>query len=127
MEQKIVTRADDLYVVPSFTNPELSYLVDMNIGLCACEVGQNGTPRKHQYIIWTRIGKSQNFIPYLDTENRKQCSYIAIGKVLEDELYESIHQPDQSGFEERYFLMDSQLKTFLFYVFKKRQASWVST
>ncbi|XP_066926380.1 uncharacterized protein [Clytia hemisphaerica] len=101
VEQKIVTRADDLYVVPSFTNPELSYLVDMNIGLCACEVGQNGTPCKHQYIIWTRIGKSQNFIPYLDTENRKQCSYIAIGKVLEDELYESIHQPVQSGFEER--------------------------
>uniref|UniRef100_A0A7M5XL99 Uncharacterized protein n=1 Tax=Clytia hemisphaerica TaxID=252671 RepID=A0A7M5XL99_9CNID len=35
--------------------------------------------------------EQNNFLPYLSCEERKKCSYIAIGKVLEDELYESIH------------------------------------
>ncbi|XP_066933770.1 uncharacterized protein [Clytia hemisphaerica] len=89
--QKIVDRGAGSYLVPSFKNQESFYFVDTDLGVCECEVGRYGTPCKHQYLIWTHGLKSNNFLPYLSCEERKKCSYIAIGKVLEDELYESIH------------------------------------
>ena len=38
---KIVLIGEKLYTVPSFSNSELTYTVDMNVGVCECHEGQN--------------------------------------------------------------------------------------
>ena len=63
----------------------------MELGICDYSVGRHGSPCKHQYISWKIHLKSTNFIPYLSHEERKQCSYIAIGEVLPDTYYAGLH------------------------------------
>ena len=81
-----------MYIVPSFSNPEVSYTVDMDVGVCECHVGQTGSACKHQYILWTSsLESSSNFLPYLDVLERKKYAEIAIGSTLSIDFYEGIH------------------------------------
>ena len=88
----VVSIGEKLYSVPSFTNRDVTYTVDMNIGICECHEGLNGSVCKHQYILWVSgTEKSTNFLPYLDPQERKKYAEIAIGTSLPTEFYEGLH------------------------------------
>ena len=88
--EKIVKRGESTYLVPSFTDASLQYCVDMELGICNCDVGNDGSPYKHQYVVWKNHLSSSNFVPYFSQAERKLCSYIAIGEALPDAYYESL-------------------------------------
>ena len=88
----ITNSGGNIYVIPSFSNDNVRYTIDMDLGICDCEVGSDGSPCKHQYLLWTthKSGNS-NFLPYLSAEERKMYSYLAIGETLPDVYYEGLH------------------------------------
>ena len=43
---------ENMFVVLSMTEEGKKYLVDMNTGFCQCTTGMNGSPCKHQYLLW---------------------------------------------------------------------------
>ena len=47
--EKIENRGEKTYFVPSFTDSNVQYCVDMELGFCDCVVGNDGSPCKHQY------------------------------------------------------------------------------
>ena len=62
-------------------------------GICSCPVGWNGSPCKHQYVIWaSRISQSKNFLPYSEKEERQKYAMIAIGETLPLRSYEGLHE-----------------------------------
>nr|XP_047142843.1 uncharacterized protein LOC124817091 [Hydra vulgaris] len=91
VEKQISKVGLELYTVPSFNLSGVHYNVDMSIGICDCSVGCDGSPCKHQYIVWKKHLYSTNFLPYLSCKERQLCSYNAIGAILPDSLYEGLH------------------------------------
>jgi hypothetical protein len=74
---------ENLFVVPSMSEEGESYLVDMNTGFCQCKIGLNGSPCKHQYLLWiNKVSTSINFLPMFSKEQRQMYAQIAIGKVF---------------------------------------------
>ena len=68
------------------------YLVDMNTGICQCKIGMNGSPCKHQYILWAhKLADAVNFLPVLSKEQRQLYAEIAIGMSLSLQYYEGLH------------------------------------
>ena len=63
----------------------------MNSHMCDCSAGKDGSPCKHQYVLWKSGHSSSNFLPYMSAADRKEYSYIAIGEVLPDSYYERLH------------------------------------
>ena len=55
----------------------------MTIGSSSCEIGKDGSPCKHQYMLWTaKRAKCFNFVPIDSPEDRKKLAKIAIGEAL---------------------------------------------
>lgn len=88
-----ITKTDGgFYLVPSFTCNDKMYTVDMDMGMCECSVGCDGSACKHQYFVWLyHHEKSNNFVPYMDAEMRREYCYIALGEVLPDSYFEGLH------------------------------------
>ena len=64
----------------------------MNVGICECHEGQNGSVCKHQYLLWvSNIETTTNFLPFLDAQERKKYAEIAIGSSMPSIFYEGIH------------------------------------
>lgn len=85
-----------MYSVPSSSKPLISHIVDMGLGLCACHVGMNGAPCKHQYLLWlNKVSTSPNFLPYFSPAERRRFAEMATGRALALEMYEGIH--DRTG------------------------------
>ena len=42
---------DNMFMVRNFTDPSLTCTVDINIGICECKTGRDGSVGKHQYIL----------------------------------------------------------------------------
>ena len=88
----VLDLGEKLYKVPSCSNMGVTYLVDMNIGLCECKKGLDGSPCKHQYLLWSnRISGSPNFLPFFSATDRMHFSKLATGSTLQPEMYEGIH------------------------------------
>ena len=87
------TKFNDMFMVCSFTDPSVTYTVDINIGICECKTGRDGSVCKHQYILWAhKQVKGLNFLPYLNAAERKEFAFLAIGKSMPvKEYYEGIH------------------------------------
>ena len=100
VSEKIVDSGGNMYIVPSFTDPDVIYYVDMDLGICECSVGKDGSPCKHQFITWKKHLKGTNFLPFLNPEERKQYSYLAIGKTLPDSYYEGLHDYVADDFQQ---------------------------
>ena len=84
--------SEKMYKVPSFTDPSIKYTVDMNVGVCECHQGQNGSVCKHQYILWAwNIENTNRFLPFLDATERQKYAEIAIGCTMPNSFYEGIH------------------------------------
>ena len=85
-EQKIALEkmskvGENMYVIPSFSKERQVYLVDMNTGFCQCQTGMNGSPCKHQYLLWVnKVLTAVNFLPIFSKEQRQMYADIAIGR-----------------------------------------------
>ena len=65
----------------------------MNSGFCECAIGQDGSPCKHQALLWSNGCISNiNFMPIFHKEIRQKFSYIAVGNSLSLEFYEGLHE-----------------------------------
>ena len=90
--EKIVNVGTNMFLVLSLSEESVQYLVDMNSGFCQCKVGINGSPCKHQYILWVNhLSAAVNFLPVFSKEQRKMYAEIAIGATLPLHFYEGLH------------------------------------
>ena len=88
----VVHLGGKLYQVPSCSDPRASYTIDMAIGLCGCKHGMDGSPCKHQYLLWSsKTCSSPNFLPFTSSEERMYFSRLATGSTLPPEMYEGLH------------------------------------
>lgn len=89
---KIVNVGCNMFLVPSLSNEGVQYLVDMNTGFCQCKIGVNGSPCKHQYILWVnKLSVAVNFLPVFSKEQRMMYAEIAIGATFPLHFYEGLH------------------------------------
>lgn len=92
MYNYVEVHGNNQFTVPSFTDNtenDTSYLVDMNINVCQCMIGCNGSVCKHQYLLWSlKFATSTNFLPYLDASERQKYSYMADGMWLPLDMFE---------------------------------------
>ena len=89
----IIALENNVFVVPSLSGDQtLNYLVDMTAGVCSCKTGSDGSPCKHQYILWAN-GRSNcgNFLPIFNKEERQKYANIALGECMPLEFYEGLH------------------------------------
>lgn len=63
----------------------------MTVGTCSCSVGKDGSPCKHQYVLWA-ANKSHcpNFVAVTDSVERQKLANIAIGETLPLSLYNNL-------------------------------------
>ena len=73
----------------------VSYTVDMTLGICTCTVGKNGSPCKHQYVLWVaNLADCINFIPVSNPHERQKLAWLAIGKTLPVACYKPLRSSD---------------------------------
>lgn len=48
---KVESVGNETFKVPSFSNPDIEYLVGVNLARCECPKGMNSAPCKHQYLL----------------------------------------------------------------------------
>ena len=59
---------------------------------CILQVGLDGSPCFHQYVLWSRkFASCPNFLPILDARERQYFAKIVTGEALPILYYESIH------------------------------------
>jgi len=67
------------------------FFVDISIGVCSCDKGQDGSPCKHQYLIWAaKLTNSLNFAPVESPELRQKLAMIALGSMQPVSKYTSL-------------------------------------
>ena len=80
----------------------------MNLARCECPKGSDGSPCKHQYLLWLKqlSNVSKNILPIFDAKERQEIAKFAGGILGPDELYEEIrdrfhtvHVADKSNTE----------------------------
>ena len=73
----------------------VSYTVDMTLGICSCTVGKDGSPCKHQYVLWVaNLADCINFIPVSNPHERQKLAWLAIGKTLPVACYKPLRSSD---------------------------------
>ena len=73
------------------------YTVDMTTGTCSCENGKDGSPCKHQYVLWSaNLASCINFVPVSQPAMRQKLAWIAIERSLPISLYNNLRTPDDS-------------------------------
>ena len=51
----------------------------MSLGVCSCQTGKDGTPCKHQYVLWmANVAHCINFIPVTNPDSRQKLAWIAL-------------------------------------------------
>ena len=70
----------NLFKVPSFTNDNVCYLIDLNICVCQCIQGCNVALCKHQYVLWSRQFSSNatNFLPVFSSVEKRRYTELAL-------------------------------------------------
>ena len=71
---------ENIFLVNSQTERGVKYLVDMNLGICSCTGGQDGSPCSHQATIAKLLGiYSVNCMSTISAAARQQLACIALG------------------------------------------------
>ena len=71
----------------------------MTIGSCSCEIRKDGSPCKHQYMLWTaKRAKCFNFVRINSPEDRQKLAKIAIGEALPLSYYIFLRDPNPTEF-----------------------------
>lgn len=96
--ENVSTIEKNVFIVPSFSLENKTYMVDMNTGICQCSVGLDGSPCKHQFILWAnKLSDGVNFLPVFSKIQRQMFAKIAIGSSMPLDLYEGLHDRLISG------------------------------
>ena len=73
------------------------YTVDMTTGTCSCENGKDGSPCKHQYVLWSaNLASCINFVPVSQPAMRQKLAWIATERSLPLSFYNNLRTPDDS-------------------------------
>ena len=93
---------NDIYIVPSTSIQWKTYLLNMSTGVCSCDTGRDGSPCKHQFLLWSnKISRCCNFLLVFDKHERKKLAFIALGQTMNISYYEGLHdQIEQPQFSE---------------------------
>jgi len=86
---------ENVFLVYSQTEQGVKYLVDMNLGICSCSGGQDGSPCSHQAAVAKLFGiYSVNCVSTISLTARRQLAFIALGSnaIQDDNFYASFHQ-----------------------------------
>ncbi|XP_078663943.1 uncharacterized protein LOC144907042 [Branchiostoma floridae x Branchiostoma belcheri] len=82
---------NNIFTIASGSRPEQSYTVDMTVGVCSCPYGKDGSPCKHQYVLWAaKKANCPNFVSVTDSVERQKLAKIAIGKALPLSFYSNL-------------------------------------
>ncbi|XP_064631784.1 uncharacterized protein LOC135489974 isoform X2 [Lineus longissimus] len=95
-EDRIVQTSEMTFTVPSETDSDATYTVDMTIGACTCRLGKTGGPCKHQFLVVKKYGLSSwNFIPVHDSSMRRLIYQVATGSSTPptEEWFQSLRRP----------------------------------
>ncbi len=88
------------YLVDSQTDRGVKYLVNMELGVCSCNAGRDGSPCSHQAAVVKHYHiPSVNCIPVLSPESRKLLATIALGSssIQSPPFYSSLHEKSLSA------------------------------
>ncbi|XP_078702577.1 uncharacterized protein LOC144928219 [Branchiostoma floridae x Branchiostoma belcheri] len=87
---------NQVFRISSGSRPGQSHTVDMTVGVCSCAVGQDGSPCRHQYVLWA-AGKAHcvNFVSVTNSEERQKLARVAIGEALPLHFYNSLRTVNQ--------------------------------
>ena len=70
----------------------------MSIGTCSCEIGKDGSPWKHQYVLWSaNLAHCINFVSVSQPVMRQKLAWIAIERSLPLSFYNNLRSPDDSS------------------------------
>ena len=86
------------FLVNSQTERGVKYLVDMNLGVCSCRGGQDGSPCSHQAAVAKLFGiYSVNCVSTISLTARRQLAFIALGSnaMQDNDFYASLHQQQE--------------------------------
>lgn len=79
-----------MFITP-FTCCLYRYTVDMTVGVCSCAFGKDGSPCKHQYVLWAaKKVHCPNFVSVTDSLERQKLAKIAIGETLPLSFYNNL-------------------------------------
>ena len=69
----------------------------MTTGTCSCENGKDGSPCKHQYVLWSaNLASCINFVPVSQPAMRQQLAWIAMERLRPLSFYNNLRSPDDS-------------------------------
>lgn len=88
-----------MFIVKNLNNQN-QYLVQTDIGVCSCPVGQSGAPCKHQKYVHAKYNILLHIIPPCDAENRKLLFYVATGKNVSADWFQTLQLPETSATKE---------------------------
>lgn len=89
MEKIEKSNVENEYFVVSTRDNNLTYTVNIEIGICSCPVGINGAPCKHQGAVSAKFHiTTLNFLPSLTSEDRMLYAYIALGMQIKTPDFE---------------------------------------
>ena len=81
---KIVHVGGHTYLVPSESDTDITYLVDMDMRLCSCPMGQLRGPCKHKYLVSvSKIVPSFDVLPTQHPAMRQQFMFIGTGENMD--------------------------------------------
>lgn len=69
-----------LYKVPSAKNENCSYMLDTEIGICACPFGAQGRFCKHQAFVYNYFNCSLPNLPVVSASERYSLGQLALGE-----------------------------------------------
>ena len=96
----IVHVAGHTYLVPSESDPDTSYLVDMAMRLCSCPMGKLRGPCKHKYIVSvSKMVPSFDVLPTQQPAMRQLFMYIGTGKNMDIDWFLPMQSDSQSTAE----------------------------
>ena len=72
--------------------------MDRTAGVCSCAVGKDGSPCKHQHVLWAaKKAHCPNFISVTDSVERQKLAKIAIGETLPLSFYSNLRTASCMG------------------------------
>lgn len=92
---KVLDSFKKMFLVNSSKDSKISYRVDMEIGTCSCETGQNGSPCSHQAAIVLHYHvESVNLVPTLHPTLRQKVAFLALGNQASKTtaFYSALHE-----------------------------------
>ena len=112
-KELIVDIGGEKYMVPSETDEDKWYMLDMRSGFCQCPAGTSCAPCKHKAAVADHFGKASFTVtPTSDPCQRALYHFIAMGRTMPAHYYrnndDSTSIPDGQGYIEAHIAIESE-------------------